>query len=232
MKMRRKLCCIMSAVLALMICMPGGTAFAIVDGRAAIAARPGVRDASPVSLQQMIDETPDGGTVKIADDMEFESTVVIPAGKSITLTDDGTPRTITSTAEPMFKVEGSLAIAATADENLVLQGTATGASSQGAVATVTGKLDLKRGTLKGGVPTGIVEGTVAVFGGTFDMSGGVITFEQIPCVYPDNHSLVRSRTFHTLHARRFERTSILYRKRFPCAGEIPNRERMGGVAEC
>ena len=131
------------------------------------------------TLQQMIDATTDGGIVTISSDMVLDETVTIPAGKSIVLTDDGSPHVITSTAEPMFKVEGTLTIAATSDGNLVFQGTASGARDQGTVATVTtGRLALQGGTLKGDAPSGVREGTVAVFGGTFDMSGGVITGEQ------------------------------------------------------
>lgn len=133
--------------------------------------------AAPSPLQQMIDDAPNGGTVTITSDMGLTETVVIPAGKSITLTDDGTARTIKSTAEPMFKVEGTLTIAATSDANLRFFGSSNGTSSQGSVATVTGALNLKSGTFTGGAATAAVEGTVAVFGGTFAMTGGLITGE-------------------------------------------------------
>ena len=151
---------------------------AAADFAAAEALQARAPAADGAALQRMVDEAPDGGTVTITADMEVDATVTIPAGKTLTLTDDGTPRTLNGTAEPMFSVEGTLVIAATADENLVLQGIATGAKGQGAVATVTGTLDLRSGTLKGGAPSGVREGTVVVSGGTFDMSGGVVTGEQ------------------------------------------------------
>lgn len=246
----KKLYCIMSALLALGICLPGGAMQAMaeeiaapaqavagqVEGAAASAADGGqnradeapdasadasssatesapaadaapdrdpVADAAPASkaadasgaapavaadavpaaasaaeLQQRIDEAPDGGTVVIAADLALDKTVVVPAGKSVTLTDDGSARTVSSTAEPMFQVDGTLAIAATADANLVFKGAATGAEDQGSIATVTGTLDLRGGTLNGGPVNGIYEGALVMLGGTFDMSGGVVSNQE------------------------------------------------------
>lgn len=129
-------------------------------------------------LQQMVDDAVDGGTVKVTRDMTLDTTITIPQGKTITLTDDGSAHTLTSTAEPMFKVEGTLIIDASSDANLVLKGVANDMEAQGAIATVTGKLVLRAGTLTGGKASGVYEGTVVVNGATFDMVGGKITGEQ------------------------------------------------------
>lgn len=224
----KKLYCIMSALLALGICLPGGAMQAMaeeiaapaqavagqVEGAAASVADGGqnradeapdasagasssatesapaadaapdrdpVADTAPAAaadLQQRIDDAPDGGTVAIATDLALDKTVVVPAGKSVTLTDDGSARTVSSTAEPMFQVDGTLVIAATADANLVFKGTATGAEDQGSIATVTGTLDLRGGTINGGPVNGVYEGALVVLGGTFAMSGGVVSNQQ------------------------------------------------------
>lgn len=154
---------------------------------AADSAADSARRSIPNPLQQMVDDAPDGATVTITSDMQLFSTVTIPAGKTVTLTDDGQSHSLSSVAEPMFAVEGTLIISATSDDALYIQGIKTGAEKQGTAVTVNGgKLDLRAGTITGSVPYADMEGTIDVFGGTFDMSGGIITgqrYEKHPDLY-------------------------------------------------
>lgn len=137
------------------------------------------------SLQALIDAAPDGGTVTVTSDVTVDKTVTIPAGKTVTLTDDGTPRTITGTVENMLDVKGTLIIAATSDANLTLKGAGLGmdaspdpsASSPdiASVALVSGSLTLNSGTIIAPNIAGYREGGIHVVDGTFAMTGGVVT---------------------------------------------------------
>lgn len=94
-----------------------------------------VNSADYESLQQAVDAIDTEGTIKITGDVHLEKTatygrayapvsVVIPAGKHITITDDGQKRTIFGADKVgMFAIEegATLTIQGSSDANLILQ---------------------------------------------------------------------------------------------------------------
>lgn len=178
-KMRKRiLTYVMGVLVALSVCMLGGVGRAAA-AEAEAASGNAAKASAAATLQKQIDDAPDGGTVTITSDLALDATINIPAGKTVTVTDDGSARTLSSTAEPMFQVDGALTIAATADDHLVFKGTSIQAAQQGSIATVTGSLDLRHGTLTGGPVKAGFEGVVVVRGGDFTMSGGIIADQTI-----------------------------------------------------
>ncbi len=134
-------------------------------------------------LQEQIDNAPADTktTVCISSSVTVEKTVNVPADKRITLIDDGSSHTLTSTAGEMFSVKGSLTIDATSEANaLVFIGGTTTAASQGLIAGISdgGTLLFKQGIFRGGRIASNSSSAVYVdSGATFEMTGGVI--EQI-----------------------------------------------------
>ena len=127
------------------------------------------------TLQKAINDVEENGTATITPDKSFfvDDTVTIPAGKTITLTDNGTGLSVLTKSgfnKPLFVVEE--------DAKLILSGAFTYPCfrmTSGVFAQVKGDLILESGTISrlssGQTETGVID----VDGGSFKMEGGTIS---------------------------------------------------------
>ena len=127
------------------------------------------------TLQKAINDVEENGTATITPDKSFfvDDTVTIPAGKTITLTDNGTGLSVLTKSgfnKPLFVVEE--------DAKLILSGAFTYPCfrmTSGVFAQVKGDLILESGTISrlssGKTNTGVID----VEGGSFTMEGGTIS---------------------------------------------------------
>ena len=132
-------------------------------------------DGTETTLQEVINAVEENGTATITPDKSFfvDDTVTIPAGKTITLTDNGTGLSILTKSgfnKPLFVVEK--------DAKLILSGAFTYPCfrmTSGVFAQVKGDLILESGTISrlssGQTGTGVID----VDGGSFTMKGGTIS---------------------------------------------------------
>ena len=132
-------------------------------------------DGTETTLQEVINAVEENGTATITPDKSFfvDDTVTIPAGKTITLTDNGTGLSILTKSgfnKPLFVVEK--------DAKLILSGAFTYPCfrmTSGVFAQVKGDLILESGTISrlsgGQTDTGVID----VDGGLFTMKGGTIS---------------------------------------------------------
>ncbi len=132
-------------------------------------------DGTETTLQEVINAVEENGTVTITPDKSFfvDDTVTIPAGKTITLTDNGTGLSVLTKSgfnKPLFVVEE--------DAKLILSGAFTYPCfrmTSGVFAQVKGDLILESGTISrlssGQTNTGVID----VDGGSFTMKGGTIS---------------------------------------------------------
>ena len=132
-------------------------------------------DNTETTLQEAINAVGENGTATITPDKSFfvDDTVTIPAGKTITLTDNGTGLSILTKSgfnKPLFVVEE--------DAKLILSGAFTYPCfrmTSGVFAQVKGDLILESGTISrlssGQTDTGVID----VDGGSFTMKGGTIS---------------------------------------------------------
>ena len=132
-------------------------------------------DGTETTLQEVINAVEENGTATITPDKSFfvDDTVTIPAGKTITLTDNGTGLSILTKSgfnKPLFVVEE--------DAKLILSGAFTYPCfrmTSGVFAQVKGNLILESGTISrlssGQTNTGVID----VDGGSFTMKGGTIS---------------------------------------------------------
>ena len=132
-----------------------------------------------VWLQEQIDASTGPTVITIDSNLRLENPVIIPSGKDITLTDDGSARKMSSPySRTLFQIRsgGVLTIRTTGgDELLVLQGGESTFRISGSIATVSGTLNLEGGTLRGGTIGGWQVGAVLLQeGAKLNMSGGVI----------------------------------------------------------
>ena len=130
------------------------------------------------TLKQAFDAAQDGDTVIVISDIASAETITIPEGKTLTISDDGTSRTIKMT-KPIFDVIGTLYISGTSDSNLIFDGTAwNGATgSKGKLATVknNGVLNLLHATVNAGSLNNNKAGAITLLdNATFNMSGGIL----------------------------------------------------------
>ncbi len=144
---------------------------------------------SASALQEAINEA-DGATTLTLDaaNIPIRETIIIPEGKDITIVDNGS-NVVFETADytfskPMFKIEkgGKLTIAATADDNIIINGAQLsnlGRLTAG-VFQVDGTLVLKNGLINGGggpkIGNGMFSGAIVLdkAGAVFDMQGGTL----------------------------------------------------------
>ena len=127
------------------------------------------------TLQKAINDVEENGDTTITPDKSFfvDDTVTIPAGKTITLTDNGTGLSILTKSgfnKPLFVVEK--------DAKLILSGAFTYPCfrmTSGVFAQVKGELILESGTISrlssGQTDTGVID----IDGGFFTMDGGTIS---------------------------------------------------------
>ena len=128
------------------------------------------------TLQKAINNVEENGAATITPDKSFfvDDTVTIPAGKTITLTDNGTGLSVLTKSgfnKPLFVVEE--------DAKLILSGAFTYPCfrmTSGVFAQVKGDLILESGTISrlssGQTDTGVID---VNNGGSFEMEGGTIS---------------------------------------------------------
>lgn len=131
-------------------------------------------------LQQQIDAAENNvpTTIEITGPVTIDTTVTVPAGKDITLIDDGTAHTLSSLTEEMFRVTGRLTISSTSEASrLVFNGGTTTTKEMGNIVAVVqgGELILKDAVFCGGSLAQEKSGAVYVGkNAVFTMTGGVI----------------------------------------------------------
>ena len=148
---------------------------AIEDGVAAIG------DTKYASLQDAVDAAKDGDAIKLLADIELDKTVVVE-GKSITIIDDGSARTVKNNegiSVPLFKVSSGaeLTLNGSSNDNLkLLGGSSERASNSATVLVVDGVANIKATNIDGGtIKKGHNVGAILVnSGGLLNMSGGVV----------------------------------------------------------
>lgn|GEM_PF-4511012 len=162
---------ILSMILLMMIAIAGfGSATAVfADEDLSVSDR----------LQAMIDEAGDSVTITLDGDVALDKTIVIPEGKTVTITNDGPGLTIDgSGVNSAFDVYGKLIIAATSDDDLVIKG-GKGEREHGNIATLWGgEMILESGHLLGGDVDSLYwyGGCIAINqGGSMTMNGGKLT---------------------------------------------------------
>lgn len=147
-----------------------------------------VNNTSFSTLQEAVDSIDSKGTIVLIDDIYQDESVVIPAGKNITITDDGKPRSLTKSGfdnnNPIFIIEkgGTLNIEGTSDSNLILDcdqvvGLLKSISDTGNIIHNKGTLNLKSGTIMPGFFHDKAEFMGGIFVDTdavFNMHGGII----------------------------------------------------------
>ena len=127
------------------------------------------------TLQKAINDVEENGSATITPDKSFfvDDTVTIPAGKTITLTDNGTGLSVLTKSgfnKPLFVVEE--------DAKLILSGAFTYPCfrmTSGVFAQVKGDLILESGTISRLSSTQTETGVIDVKGGSFKMEGGTIS---------------------------------------------------------
>ena len=127
------------------------------------------------TLQKAINDVEENGTATITPDKSFfvDDTVTIPAGKTITLTDNGTGLSVLTKSgfnKPLFVVEE--------DAKLILSGAFTYPCfrmTSGVFAQVKGNLILESGTISRLSSGQTGTGAIDVDGGSFKMEGGTIS---------------------------------------------------------
>lgn len=127
------------------------------------------------TLQKAINDVEENGTATITPDKSFfvDDTVTIPAGKTITLTDNGTGLSVLAKSgfnKPLFVVEE--------DAKLILSGAFTYPCfrmTSGVFAQVKGNLILESGTISRLSSSQTDTGVIDVDGGSFKMEGGTIS---------------------------------------------------------
>lgn len=162
--------------------------------RTAFAGVAQVNGADYDSLQAAVDAIETSGTITLTSDVSLTQTgttgranapvsVIIPAGKTITITDDGQARTISGAPTVgMFDVrEGAtLTLAGTSDAHLILQSgdfsKADGFKFIGTVVTNMGTFNLEHATIEGTHIASSQTATIHQLGAhsVFNMSGGII----------------------------------------------------------
>ena len=132
-------------------------------------------DGTETTLQEVINAVEENGTATITPDKSFfvDDTVTIPAGKTITLTDNGTGLSVLTKSgfnKPLFVVEE--------DAKLILSGAFTYPCfrmTSGVFAQVKGDLILESGTISRLSSAQTETGVIDVKGGSFKMEGGTIS---------------------------------------------------------
>lgn len=131
------------------------------------------------TLQKQINDAPDGQEtiISISKDYELTATLLIPSGKKIILTDDGTQRmlspSIAKDSGEMFKVEAGASLKF--DGNLMFKGGKSQKADQGNIVNAFGEFTLQQGKLCDGSITGIRSAAVLVNqNAKFTMTGGSI----------------------------------------------------------
>ena len=127
------------------------------------------------TLQKAINDVEENGSATITPDKSFfvDDTVTIPAGKTITLTDNGTGLSVLTKSgfnKPLFVVEE--------DAKLILSGAFTYPCfrmTSGVFAQVKGDLILESGTISRLSSAQTETGVIDVKGGSFKMEGGTIS---------------------------------------------------------
>lgn len=127
------------------------------------------------TLQKEINDVEENGSATITPDKSFfvDDTVTIPAGKTITLTDNGTGLSVLTKSgfnKPLFVVEE--------DAKLILSGAFTYPCfrmTSGVFAQVKGDLILESGTISRLSSAQTETGVIDVKGGSFKMEGGTIS---------------------------------------------------------
>lgn len=130
-------------------------------------------DPAKTTLQQAIDAAADGDTITVTKDFLIKTTVTIPDGKTITLTDDGKgliAQADKSLSGAMFDIADGA--------KLILAGTISYKCqnlASGVVAKVSSALSMDGGTISRAALSGRESGVIDVDGGVFTMNGGTIT---------------------------------------------------------
>ena len=132
------------------------------------------------NLQDAIDAASGEATITILDDIALTATVKVPAGKKITLKDDGKQHTIAAEEgtklAPLFTIlaGGELTLDATSDDKLVLQGSEISGNKVTLISS-KGTFNLKSAKLEGGSVSGYQTSAILIdSGSTFNMSGGIV----------------------------------------------------------
>ena len=150
-------------------------------------------DKAPMTLQQAIDAAAGGDTITAERSFIVESTVTVPAGKSVTLTDGGQNLVLLPALDfkgPVFRIE--------AGASLTLAGTFSCKGhrlTDGVFAEVNGALTLAGGSISRVSSDAAERGAIVVSGGAFTMSGGEIT----DCTFGNQYSgavVLRRGTMH------------------------------------
>ena len=134
-----------------------------------------IREGEETTLQQAIDAVEENGTATITADKSFfvDSTVTIPSGKTITLTDEGKGLSVlvkNGFAGPVFRVEEGAALIVDGSFNFSCFRIA-----KGSFAEVNGAMTLGGGTITRMSLSGSSMGAITVNGGSFTMENGEIS---------------------------------------------------------
>lgn len=139
-----------------------------------------IADEKFISLQDAVDAAKDGDTIILLADIELESSVRVE-GKSIIVSDDGSPRTLfgrNNAISPLFDIasESELTLDGTETENLKLIAAGTCGYMNGSAITTAGVLNIMRVTIDGGNLGGgqSIAVVMALTGAQVNMSDGII----------------------------------------------------------
>ena len=143
-----------------------------------------IGDKTYAAIKEAVEAAVDGDVIEIIRDIALTASLVV-SGKNITITDDGSARTIKAAdglSSPLIKVDSGaqLTLDGSSSDNLKLLGGTCSTYNSATVAIVEGMLNVKKVTIDGGELKSSNNGAVTVRdGGVLDMSDGVIENTKI-----------------------------------------------------